>query len=109
MSSYPRDVGILIGNFLHHSTLWCNTKPHCSKAYLNWSHHSEIWGAQSSNNLDNAPDMVLHDLSGGQYTSGKCYHWIKYHSLLNLALEPLFASGSNVVLCGGLQSEKKML
>ncbi len=38
-----------------------------SAGHLNWSHHSEIWGAQSSNILGNAPGMVLHDLSGGQY------------------------------------------
>ncbi len=44
-----------------------NTKPRGFQAYLNWSHHREIRGAQSSNNLGNAPAMVLHDLSGGQY------------------------------------------
>ena len=46
-----------------------------SQAYLNWSHQSEIWGAQSSNNLGNAHDMVLHYLSGGQYIISTIKHF----------------------------------
>ncbi len=49
--------------------MWCTkiTKPQGSWAYLIWSSYSGICVAQASNKVGNAPNIVMHDLYGGQY------------------------------------------